>query len=150
MPPPTVTPSRRKTRVRDNTLPPVPALPNVRVLSLPPWNLVLHHPRLVHPSNSAQARAQTRPTRPTQPNAPIRPCTTGVQRRLKGDSCLFFVCSCRASDVLPLYMAWKDGEGTVLWAAVDAGAAAGFDFLTLAVSAACWDFKVGGGGTMAL
>jgi len=47
-------------------------------------------------------------------------------------------------------MAWKDGEGTVLWAAVDAGAAAGFDFLTLAVSAACWDFKVGGGGTMAL
>jgi hypothetical protein len=34
-------------------------------------------------------------------------------------------------------MAWKDGEETVLWAAVEAGAAEGFDFLTLAVSAAC-------------
>jgi len=50
---------------------------------------------------------------------------------------LFSMCSCRASDVLPLYMARKDGEETVLRAVVDAGAAAGFDFLTLAVSAAC-------------
>ena len=134
---PAVAPSRLKTKARDNTRPLVPALPNVRVLSLPPWNLVLHHPQVVHPSFPAQARAQTRPTRPSQPNAPIRLCTTGVQRRLKGDSCLFSMCSCRASDVLPLYMAWKDGEGTVLWAAVDAGAVAGFDFLTFAVSAAC-------------
>ena len=105
MPPPAVAPSRPKTRARDNTRPPVPALPNVRVLSRPPWNVLLHHPRLVHSSFPAQARAQTRPTRPSQPNAPIRPCTTGVQRRLKGDSCLFSMYSCRASDVLPLYMA---------------------------------------------
>jgi len=137
MPPPAVAPSRPKTRARDNTQPPVPAEPNALVHSLPPWNLVLHHPRLVHPSFPAQARAQTRPNRPSQPNAPIRPCTTGVQRRLKGVSCLFSVYPCRASDVLPLYMARKDGEGTVLRAAVDIGAAAGFDFLTLAVSAAC-------------
>jgi len=47
-------------------------------------------------------------------------------------------------------MAGKDGEGTALWAAVDTGAAAGFDFLTLAVSAACLDFDIGDGGTMAL
>jgi len=134
---PVLAPSRRKTRARDNTRPPVPGLPNARVLSLPPWNVLLHHPQVVHPSLPAQARAQTRPTRPSQPNAPIRPCTTGVQRRLKGDSCLFSMCSCRASDVLPLYMAWKDGEGTALRAAVDAGAAEGFDFLTFAVSAAC-------------
>jgi len=33
---------------------------------------------------------------------------------------------------------------------VEAGVAAGFDFLTFAVSAVCWDFKVGGGETMAL
>ncbi len=105
MSPPALAPSRRKTKARDNTRPLVPALPNVRVLSLPPWNLVLHHPQVVHPSNPAQARAQTRPTRPSQPNAPIRPCTTGVQRRLKGDSYLFSMFSCRASDVLPLYMA---------------------------------------------
>ena len=102
---PVLAPSRRKTRARDNTRPPVPALPNVRVLSLPPWNLVLHHPQVVHPSFPAQARAQTRPIRPSQPNAPIRPCTTGVQRRLTGDSCLFSVYSCLASDVLPLYLA---------------------------------------------
>ncbi len=103
--PPTATPSRRKTPARDNTRPAVPALPNVRVHSLPPGNLVLHRSQVVHPSLPAQARAQTRPTRPSQPNAPIRPCTTGVQRRLKGGSCLFSVGSCRASDVLPLYMA---------------------------------------------
>ena len=102
---PAVATDRPKTKARDNTTPPVPALPNVRVLSLLLWNVVLHHPRLVHPSNPAQARAQTRPTRPSQPNAPIRPCTTGVQRRLKGDSYLFSMFSCRASDVLPLYMA---------------------------------------------
>jgi len=105
MPSPAVAPSRPKTKAHDNTHPPVPALPNVLVLSLPPGNLVLHRLQVVHPSNPAQARAQTRPTRPSQPNAPIRLCTTGVQRRLKGGSCLFSVCSFRASDVLPLYMA---------------------------------------------
>jgi len=103
--PPTVAPSRPKTKARDNTRPPVPDMPNVLVHSLPPWNLVLHRPQVVHSSNPAQARAQTRPTRPSQPNAPNRPCTTGVQRRLKGVSCLFSVCSRWASDVLPLYMA---------------------------------------------
>jgi len=102
---PVLAPSRRKTRARDNTHPPVPALPDVRVHFLPPWNLVLHHPQVVHSSFPAQARAQARPTRPSQPNAPIRPCTTGVQRRLKGVSCLFSMYSCRASDVLPLYIA---------------------------------------------
>ena len=137
MSPPALSPSRRKTKARDNTRPLVPALPNGRAHPIPPWNRVLHHPQVAHPSIPAQALAQTRPTRPSQPNAPIRPCTTGVQRRLKGDSYLFSMFSCRASDVLPLYMAWKDGEGTVLWAAVEAGAVVGFDFLTFAVSAAC-------------
>ncbi|HOF70512.1 MAG TPA: hypothetical protein PLN97_04190, partial [Verrucomicrobiota bacterium] len=62
---PAVAPSRPKTTARDNTTPPVPDMPNVRVHSLPPWNLVLHHPQVVHPSFPAQARAQTRPTRPS-------------------------------------------------------------------------------------
>ena len=47
------------------------------------------------------------------------------------------MCSFRASDVLPLYIAGKDGEETVLWAVVEAGVVAGFDFLTFAVSVAC-------------
>ena len=45
-----------------------------------------------------------RPNRPSQLIAPNRPCTRGVPRMLTGGSCLFSMCSCRASGVLPLYI----------------------------------------------
>ena len=56
---------------------------------------------------------------------------------LKGGSCLLSMCSCRASGVLPLYIARDDEEETVAQAVEAGEVEAGFAFLTGAFSVAC-------------
>jgi len=91
------TPRRAETRSAPKR-PPVPCQPRARTRRSA-------QPRVGLASHKAPAPVASRPSRPSQPMAPNRPCTRGVPRMLKGGSCLFSMRSCRASGVLPLYIA---------------------------------------------
>ena len=69
---------------------------------------------------------------------------------LKRGSCLFSMRFCRASGVLPLYIARDGEEETVVRAVEEDGAEAGFAFLTVAFSVTCRVLAAEEGGTMAL